>query len=47
MHTVVALIAVPVLAALAALQMSSKTESNKRDFVTIAIIATIVTLASS
>jgi hypothetical protein len=47
MHTVVVLIAVPVLAALAALQMSSKAENNTRDFVTIAIIAMLMTLASS
>jgi hypothetical protein len=46
MHTVVAIIAVPVLAALAALQMSSKAENNTRDFVTILIIATLVALGA-
>ena len=47
MNTVVALIAIPVLAALAALQMSSKAENKTRDFVTIVIIATLVALGHS
>jgi hypothetical protein len=46
MHIVVAIIAVPVLAALAALQMSSKAENNTRDLVTILIIATLVALGA-
>jgi hypothetical protein len=45
MHIVVAIIAVPVLAALAALQMSSKAENNTRDLVTI-LIATLVALGA-
>jgi len=47
MHTVVALFAVPVLVALAALQISSKAENKTRDFVTIVIIATLVALGAS
>jgi hypothetical protein len=47
MHTVVGLFAVPVLVALAALQISSKAENKTRDFVTIVIIATLVALGAS
>ena len=44
MHTLVALIAVPVLIALGALQMVAKNESGLRDFAAMAIIALIMTL---
>ena len=44
MHTFVALIAVPVLIALGALQMAAKNDSNLRDFAIVAIIALIITL---
>ena len=47
MNTVIALIALPVLAVLAALQISSKAENKTRDFVTIVIIATLVALGAS
>jgi hypothetical protein len=46
MQTAVTLVALPVLAVLAALQMSSKAENKPRDFFTIVIIATFVAVGS-
>jgi hypothetical protein len=46
MSFAVAAIAAPVLAALAALHMSSKTENKSRDFFTIVIIATLMAAGS-
>lgn len=47
MHTAVALIALPVLAVLAALQMSAKAENKMRDILILVIIATLVTLGNA
>jgi hypothetical protein len=47
MHTAVALIALPVLSVLAALQMSSKAENKTRDLLTMMIIATLITLGNT
>ena len=47
MHTVVAVFSLSVLAALAALQISSKAENKTRDFFAIVVIATLVALGNS
>ena len=44
MHTFVALIAVPVLIAIGALQMAAKNDSKLRDLAAMAIIALLVAL---
>jgi len=46
MHTAVALIALPVLAVLAVLDRSPKTENGTRDFVAIVIIASLVAVGT-